>query len=649
MKSRVAAARPRGEVVRQFIQCTAVVAALLTPLSAAAQTVQTTTAHIVEWDLPAIADASPGAMVVDTSGDDNNRLWFVTRLGAQRVIRLDPATSLMTGSAQWKSWQLADDSFTTGGTKKLRASRDRRFIFVRTAASIQRIDTQNCDTANPQTCQRIEWFDQVGSQNVSDMSVDDLNNVFTTATLIADPTMPPTSSDLAAAYVQRLTPGSVPANGVNASTTVSRWKVGGGAGFCADLGRTTTSFPCVSGIAVHPSNRNLIYYSEPEGGGGVGAIGELNVSISTNNVRRWPLSVLPPDADGTVVQQPRQLNIDSYGNVWVVTGSGHLVSLNPSTNRLRKHAIPNAVLSDPFGVAPDDDVVGYTDTAQSKVGMLFPKGPTVFFKPTPETATKATPTIGVMGERAIVASGSVPPQGHVVKAEITDKSDGVFVDVFVGATGGNTSESPLGITPNKGKAQGTFFYAVGFPSKSTADRVGFVRMPMPGTSSGSTTTSTSSGSTATSTVRHPRDDDDAEDGWDHNSHPAGWHTSAANDDDADGLENSFDLPTARENVQVVDGAPAIAGGQSADFPVTTSPTSLALIATATAGDPLAQIGVEIYDALGMLVATSAPSLGVAVATVPLPAASTYKVRIRNYGMTSITHTPRLIVREPWLP
>jgi hypothetical protein len=443
--------------------------------------------------------------------------------------------------------------------------------------------------------------------------------------------MPPTSSELAAAYVQRLTPGSVPASGVNASTTVTRWKVGGGAGFCADLGRTTTSFPCVSGIAVHPSNRNLIYYSEPEGGpGGLGAISELNISLLTNNVRRWPLSVLPPDTDGTVVQQPRQLNIDSYGNVWVVTGSGHLVSLNPSTKRLRKHAIPNAVLSDPFGVAPDDDVVGYTDAGQSKVGMLFPNGPTVLFNPTPETATKATITISVMGERAIVASGSVPPQGKVVQAQITDKSDGVFVDVFVGATGGNDSESPLGITPDKGKAQGTFFYAVGFPG-SGADRVGFVRMPMP------------------QKAWHPRDDDDAEDGWDHSSHPAGWHTSAANDDDADGLDNAFDLPTARENVQVVDNAPAIAGGQSADFPVTTSPTSLALIGTATAGDPLAQIGVEIYDAVGLLVATSAPSLGVAVATVPLPAAGTYKVRIRNYGATTVTHTPRLIVREPWLP
>src|SRR4051812_10033172 len=91
--------------------------------------VQMRTTHIVEWNLPAIADASPGAMVVDTRGEDKNRLWFVTRLGLQRVFRLEPSKSLMKGSAQWKSWELAEDSFTTGGTKKIKASHDRRFVF----------------------------------------------------------------------------------------------------------------------------------------------------------------------------------------------------------------------------------------------------------------------------------------------------------------------------------------------------------------------------------------------------------------------------------------------------------------------------------------------------------------------------------------
>ena len=622
MSAPKAAAGPRTQLVRQFIQCMAMVATLATPV--AAQVPQMTTAHIVEFDLPAPADASPGAMIVDSQGRDKNRLWFVTRLGNQRVVRLDAARSLMKGQAQWKSWELADDSVTTGGLKRIRASNDRRFVFVRTASSIQRIDTQNCDST---TCERTEWLDQVGSLNVSDLAVDDYNNIFTASA--EDPTTATMTS-----YIQKLTPGPSPANGTSSTATVTRWTVGGGAGFCAELpGRTSTSFPCLSGIAVDEYDANLIYYAEPEGTpGSNGNIGELN--IYTGNVRRFPMSALGAD-----VQQPRQLIIDRWDIVWVNTGSGHLVSLDPRKNVMRKHAIPLNALSDPFGIAPDDDVVGYTDAAQNKVGMLFPKGPTVPVSPTTTPATKTTVTKMVLGERATFASGAVPPHGKVVDATIFTKGDGVFVEAQLDSRG-NDSMSPLGITPNKGKGQGNFFYAVSANATAnpdptsmfpTADRVGFVRLPKP------------------QKVRHPRDDDDAEDGWDHNSHPPGWHTSAANDDDDDGLENAFDLPTAREDVQVVDNAPAIAGGQSADFPVTTSPTSVALIATATADDLLAQIGVEIYDGLGMLVAASAPALGVAVATVPLPAAGTYKVRVRNYNLTPMTHTPQLIVREPWLP
>jgi streptogramin lyase len=646
MASRQSAAVQQGRKVQQFIlYATWIGSLLLTPLSAAAQTVQNRTAHIVEWDLPAKADASPGAMVVDTDGDNQNRIWFLTRTGApQRAFRFDPSKSLTKGNAQWKSWQLADEnqppSFT-GGVKKIKASKDRRFIFVRTTASLVRVDTQNC-AGNPQTCERTRWADQDdNSFNVSDLAVDDRNNVFTTnAVDLNNP---------ASSYLQMLTPGPAPASGMS-TVSVTRWNVGGGAGFCPTA---VTSGPCVSGIAVHPSNRNLIYYSEPTGSEPnsadmKGNIAELNISTSGNNVRRWSLAKLSRALGaGIDIHEPRQLNIDRWGIVWVVTGSGHLVNLDPVGNKMGGHQIPFGDANDPFGVAPDDDVVGYTASGLNKVGMLIPKRGTV-----PVTASSARINPGpfpvdVFKERAIAASGFVPPDGKVVQAFITTNPDGdVFVEAQLDTNSNNPmnpndSTSPLGITPNKGKGQGTFFYAVGANMSSTTDpqtgqmvavdRVGFVRLPMP------------------QKVKHPRDDDDAEDGWDHNSHPAGWHTSAANDDDADGLENAFDLPNAREDVQVVDGAPAIAGGQSADFPVTTSPTTLALIATATADDPLAQIGVEIYDALGLLVATSAPSLGVAVATVPLPAASTYTARIRNYGMTPITHTPRLIVREPWLP
>src|ERR1051326_1578130 len=157
---------------------------------AAAQTVQNTTAHIVEGDLPGIVDASPGAMMVDTRGDDNNHVWFVTRVpmaGPPRVFRLTPPGSLLKAMAQWTSWDLDEESGTSGGLKKIKGSRDRRFVFVRSATSLQRIDTQSCDAS---TCQRTTWIDQ-DPFNVSDLTVDDWNNVFTTAAVTDDPTSDP--------------------------------------------------------------------------------------------------------------------------------------------------------------------------------------------------------------------------------------------------------------------------------------------------------------------------------------------------------------------------------------------------------------------------------------------------------------------------
>jgi len=598
--------------------------------------------HIVEWNLPAVADASPGAIIVDTKGDDKNRVYFVTRLGQQRVVRLNPHKSLMKGAAQWTSWELSADSFNTGGTKKIKASHDRRYIYVRAATSIQRIDTGNCDTATPQTCNRTEWLDQPGSFNVSDLTIDDYNNVYTVSA--SGDAFAPTLED---SYLQKLIPGTIPANNATGSSTVKRWKVGGGAGFCSDLGRTTLSFPCLSGIAVHPSNNNLIYYSEPEGGpDGQGAIGELNVQ--SNTVRRWAFTTLPPDTDAGAVQQPRQLHIDRFGKVWVITGSGHLVSLDPCTNKMTKHALVNGMLSDPFGLAPDDDVVGYTDAgvSNSRVGMLIPLGTSITVPPTSASLPPTTDSVTSMGERANVDSGSVQPQGAVVATTVTTKADGIFVDAYIGAQGvdGNTpshdSESPLGITANRGKGQGTFFYAVGIPGDGTVNRIGFVRLPMP------------------KKPKHPRDDDDTEDGQDHDNgnhggKGAGWHTHKAedgdgngHDDDDDGVDADNDNATAREDVDVADPAP-VAAGQYTDYYMTASSTSLALIATSTAEDALSLLRIDIYNPAGVLVTSSPTTPGVAAATVLLPAPGQYKARVRNLGFTSLTQTPTLIVREPW--
>jgi hypothetical protein len=71
-----------------------------------------------------------------------------------------------------------------------------------------------------------------------------------------------------------------------------------------------------------------------------------------------------------------------------------------------------------------------------------------------------------------------------------------------------------------------------------------------------------------------------------------------------------------------------------------------LIAKAEATDPLAQIGIDIYNAAGMLMASSVPTPGVGIAQILLPAAGTYTARVRNYSALPVTHTATLIVREP---
>ena len=582
----------------------------------------TTSTHIVEWDIPALGDVEPGAVAVDSHGKDKNRIWFLTRTGAQKVYRFDPAKSLMKGSAQWTSWQLSltPPPNSTGGLKRLKPSDDRRYVFVRTTSNLQRVDTQKCTAGSLKTCELTVWQDQpelVSDFNASDLAIDGMNRVFTTATLVFG------AADTA--YLQMLTPGPAPAPGdMTGTVNVKRWPVRGGAGFCQLAG---SGGPCLSGIDVyHSKYKDLVYYSEPAGNN----IGELN--IVTNVVRRWSLNALG-------AFEPRQLNIDRHGRIWVVTGSRHLVSLDPTTNRMTMHQVPMVIPgdSDLFGVAPDDDVIGYTDAGftENKVAMLFPKGSPVHVPPTCETLCPFYADVPVTSELSIADSASVPPQGKIAPVTITSKPDGTFVEARVDqaiCTSGPCSlvpsMSPRGITPNRGKAQGTFFYTVGF---SDAVRIGFARLPHK------------------DKLKHGRDDDDCDDGKDASQHP-GWHdhSSHADDEDDDGVDSKYDYRTSREDAENHD-ATALAAGQTAEYPLTASATTLALIANVAVNDLFAQIGVQIYNQLGALVASGVSVGGVAVATVPMPAAGDYKVRVKNYGLRSISHTPMLLVREPWLP
>jgi hypothetical protein len=587
--------------------------------------------HIVEWDLPFVAplEQAGGGITVDSRGHDDNRIWFLSQDNATampRLFRFDPAKSLTKGKAQWRSWNL-DPSFFTGGVKRLRPSYDRRFVFVRTQAAVQRVDTHKChtDSYGAETCELTVFPDELGAFFVSDIAVDENYRVFWTS-----------SPDGLNGFVNMLVITEDAYSKVSAKLT--RWPVpGGGAGTCNG---GAGSLLCLAGIDVYPGYKNRVFFSEETGNN----IAELNVY--TNEVKRWNLGKAfgfrtdmfgNVDPQQPIVQGPRQLNIDGKGKVWVITASRHLVSLDPATNKLTRHQVPDEFATDTSHLAPDDDVVGYTvsDPFINKVGMLFPKGMPVFLKPAATPAYPVTQPLEVKPQQTPTKANSVAPQPKIVPVETTPKDDGVFVEARIsesrcayGYVCSSPSVSPLGITANRGKAQGTFFYTARL---GDGIRIGFVRLPH------------------RERVKHGRDDDDCDDGYDASKDPE-WHDhrSDYDDDDHDGVENRHDPKTTKERADRNDSQ-SVGAGQTVEYPLTATASSLAIIGSVKATSLTAQMGVEIVNGLGAVVATGASIGGVAVATLALPAPGTYKVRMKNYGLTSVTQTPTMIDRQPWLP
>jgi len=634
----------RAEFRRRCYECVAVVSVLLSALPAAAQTSTPTVSptlaaqnppqvRLIEWNLPAQGDSTPGAIIVDTMGDDTNRLWFVTRAAQPNLYRVEFPRSLMKGDAKWTSWRL--NAIITGGLRKVRASRDRRSIFIRTISSTSGEAVEQVNT-DPTKCQTTVYQDSISTGfDVSDVAVDDMNNVFTTHSPSLDPSQ---------SFVQRVTPGAT-------SATVTRWSISGsGAGLCGDVAMpadSSSNSPCISGIAVNPSNRNLIYFSEPT----TNTIAELNIGSNQATVRRWSLTDLTAACvpSATILCDrifgPRQLLIDRRQKVWVVTGNGDLISLQPSTNKMTIHELPDNVLADPFSLAPDDDVVGYTSSSANKVGMLLPKGPTHVIKPTDPTPVNMLPVVNFTATTSgsVCNSNFVSPVGKTVNGMVTKKDDGTFIEALINTgfdDNGKQSDStnPLGITPVKSKAQGTFFFAVGNNTSVNPliDRVGFARLPI------------------REKIKFPRDDDDENDGSDKTPSWHDWHGHPDNgDDDDDGIDNAHDSQSAQErnaqqnDTSVPDGT--LAGGASKDYTMVTTSTSLAIEALTFADDPLAQIEIRILNSLGVVVAKSLPTPGLAAVEVLLPAPDTYTCRIINYGANPIVQTPNLFVREPWIP
>jgi hypothetical protein len=598
---------------------------------------------IIEWDLPQAMDTSPGAMMVDR-GSEPNRVWFVTRDGVPRVFQFLPHHKHK--EARWTSWRLDEDSLNTGGLKKLNVSTDRRFVFVRTVGSLQRIDTSKCTTTG---CERTTWQDQVpGVQLVSDVALDDKLNVYTTAAVplldeagqpVFDETGQPVfDPDLS--YVQRTKGTETLQSGDMA--TVTRWRVGGGAGFCDTA---VDSAPCASGIAVHPhpKKQHLIYYSEPKSN----KIGELNTY--TNTVRRWSLQAV--DA-----REPRQLNIDRDGIVWVVTGSNeigknHLVRLDPYNNRLAKFLIPD-LENDPFGVAPDGNIIAFSASSAllNKVGILCPRINPICVTPESEPVPPTQAEVPVEVEACERLSNTVKPASRTAPGTVREEENGngVFVEASLAAaqpmdetTG--PSMRPLGVTQNKGGRVGGVFYAVGL--NATVNRIGvaFLR-PF-------------------QKPKHPRDDDDFDDDGKHDHRDDddddddgfldhldldddndGEPDDIDDDDDDDGIEDKNDAYDRENEVWDIG---ELSAGQTLEYPMTAGQDTLILTASIVTDDPLTPVSIEILDAGGLLAASVPPTPGIAAASVLKPAPGAYTIRVRNHGLTSTGFGTTFITRELW--
>jgi hypothetical protein len=374
---------------------------------AMAQVITPTNADFVEWDLPSLKGAgtcpsSIGAVTRPPSGDP---VYYVTRICPSIspanpgppprmgpvMLRFIPGTPLEFGRATWRAWNLGSSLLDlqplqeTGGMK---ITRDERVAFVRAATQIIRV--------NMVTNVLTHWGD------------------------VASTSDPVSNSDLALVercggyidvytanngFIQRLTVQ----NGNN-NASVKKWNVNGGAG---------DSY--LSGVAYFSGN-GKIYFSEFASN----KLGELDPN--TNKVRRWDLPTVDP-----LVSGPRQISIDTKGIVWVVTMSGHLVSLNPCNNEMAAYLIPGnggipspGPAANPMGIATSGGVVGFTEFESKKVGMLIPNKPTRTF--TPSCATPLCST-GML-------FGTLDP--------INPDCGDVFPDHKPGLVGSHTDIDPLG-------------------------------------------------------------------------------------------------------------------------------------------------------------------------------------------------------------
>ena len=186
---------------------------------------------------------------------------------------------------------------------------------------------------------------------------------------------------------------------------------------------------------------------------------------------------------------------------------------------MTKHQVPDKDVAGLWGLAPDDDVIGYTAANMNKVGMLFPKFNPVVVYPTVDAVSPLPAKVLVTQEVAARHDGTSPADAKIVATD-TAGCNGTGVEAIVSAVLFTTnptaapSLSPLGISPNMSKAQGSSSTPWALPAiRNWRDRPVRRLDSQSGLASCDCRTKKRSGLA--------RDDDDADDGFDRTKTRAG--------------------------------------------------------------------------------------------------------------------------------
>jgi hypothetical protein len=633
-----------------------------------------TQTQLIEWDVLApdgfvFTDATPGAMIVDHASSRQSRVWFVTRLGSTsttspndgtRLYRLTPGRGIKKDPAEAKSWPIGTD--LTGGVR-LRHSGDGRFVFVNTQffdnpnAALVMVDTRDD--------KRTTWFDRPANpeQHISDVAVDTrggANTIFTAALAFNDFM----GTD---GVVQRLRPGQPRYNSdgtVTVPAEVTRWRVGGRAGDCEDTG---IGAPCIPGIAVDRRHGHPVFFSEPgrtitNSYGqvvSVGAVGELDPRLvkcpwnpykMCSKVRHWPLPPRLAPEPTSDTSAARQLLVDEDGKVWGITSEGELFSLEVDRSYdkgiLTKHNAPGA-MEDFFAVAPDS-AIGYTDSQNDEVSVLFPIEIQQKVKPVVEFVEAETRNIDGIRVAAPNEMHEVMPRKQQATGVITEQDDGTYVETnLASAMPTSMSSLPTGMFIDPARKTGSFFFSIGTPSGIEFQRVAHLEVKIE----------------EERELDNRRDDDDCDDDGVDDQYDADDDDDGVadpddpdddndcipdmmdTDKDGDGIENEYDSPSYRENKKTDSGQ--MTAGQVIAYETLADANTQLVLATVRATDVTTPLSIEIVDPNGVVVVSTPPAVGVATASATPLLQGVYTVRVRNNALTSRTYKTTIISKQIW--